>query len=76
MLDKFLKLSKIGFFVKCFRVDVLQIYRETAKMASWHYVKSVHIRSISGPYFSLLGLNTEIYRESPSYLILMHKNTN
>ena len=26
-----------------------------------HYVKSVHIRSFSGPYFPALGLNTEIY---------------
>ena len=26
-----------------------------------HYVKSVHIRSYSGPYFPVFGLNTERY---------------
>ena len=27
----------------------------------WHYVKSVRIRSYSGPHFSAFGLNTERY---------------
>ena len=26
-----------------------------------HYVKSIHIRRFSGPYFFAFGLNTEIY---------------
>ena len=28
----------------------------------YHYIKSVGIRSFSGPYFPTFGLNTEIYR--------------
>ena len=27
----------------------------------WQYVKSVHIRSFSGPYFTVFALNTEKY---------------
>ena len=30
-------------------------------METMHFVKSVQIRSFSGSYFPLLGLNTEIY---------------
>ena len=30
-------------------------------METTHFVKSVQIRSFSGSYFPLLGLNTEIY---------------
>ena len=32
-----------------------------SKGASIHYVKSVRVRSFSGPYFPTFGLNTEKY---------------
>ena len=34
------------------------------KTRAEHCVKSVQIRSICGPYFSVIGLNTEIYSVS------------
>ena len=41
-----------------------------------HYVKSVQIRSrsFSGPYFPVIGLNTEIYCKSP-YSVQIQDNT-
>ena len=40
----------------------------------YHCVKSVRIRSYSGPYFPGFGLNTEIVRTSP-YSVRMRENT-
>ena len=33
-------------------------------MLDWHCVKSIRIRSFSGPYFPAFGLNTERYEVS------------
>ena len=48
LLSKFL-ISKLICNVSHYLTDVI------------HYVKSVQIRSFSGPYFPVLGLNTKIY---------------
>ena len=40
---------------------------------NFHWVKSVHIRSYSGPHFLAFGLNTERYSISP-YSVQMRKN--
>ena len=37
-------------------------YRKLWKTSLFHCVKSVRIRSFSGLYFPVFGLNTEIYR--------------
>ena len=39
----------------------LRISRYELQLADSHCVKSVHIRSYSGPYFPAFGLNTEGY---------------
>ena len=36
-------------------------YPARKKLVAYHCVKSVQIRSFSGPYFPVFGLNAEIY---------------
>ena len=40
-----------------------------------HFVKSVRIRSYSGPHFPAVALNTEISKRISSYSVLMRENT-
>ena len=40
--------------------DVWQGSKYVFAATFWHFVKSVQIRSFSGPYFPVFGLNTEI----------------
>ena len=41
--------------------DGLFLQKPLSQMFDWHYVKSVRIRSYSGPYFPAFALNTERY---------------
>ena len=43
------------------REDSLNVIEKRFNIVGFHCVKSVRIRSFSGPYFSAFGLNTEIY---------------
>ena len=40
-----------------------------------HCVKSVHIRSFSGPYFLAFGLNTESLHSKAPYSVRIQENT-
>ena len=52
--------NKLKFNFAC---DVQKIY-DVENLLQHHYVKSVRIRSFSGPYFSVFGLNKERYSAS------------
>ena len=60
---------KIGRIIKCRRKRSILILLQIDGFKKWkmfimldaHYVKSVRIRSYSGPYFPAFGLNTERY---------------
>ena len=47
----------------------------TLTLSKKHCVKSVGIRSYSGPYFPAFGLNTERIRSTSPYLVRMWENT-
>ena len=42
-------------------VSCTNTYHDVTDLANHHCVKSARIRSYSGPYFSVYGLNTEKY---------------
>ena len=61
---------------------VISISSESSKihlfiniLCIYHCVKSVQIRSFSGPYFPVFGSNTDIYGRKSPYSVRIQENT-
>ena len=49
-------------------INIDELYRPFSDLKEEHCVKTVRIRSYSGPHFSAFGLNTERYSEYRYFL--------
>ena len=67
-------MNKVTSLLRSF-LNIFTITSNYSKTNSYHYAKSVRIRSYSGRYFATLGLNTERSLRISPYSVQMRENT-